>query len=223
MVLVPIPSSASTATVCRANPFRVAVYEYLRSGALDAETKESALRKDSIVEVLGWPLQDRFRGHKLFAYPRNLRHDEYEIVAVDNEFHVWPLADRREFNELLQREGIRVLSESDALLTAQLFLKVYFVSQVIDYGWELGVNVVSSLDEIDFTSDEERREFEREITIARPLLTKQGSVFEYVLYSWKRFGSGLLSKHIVRIDENGIQDLDSRGLKNDVGRWRGLR
>jgi hypothetical protein len=202
-----------------------AVYDYIRysSPKLDGFERELVLGERAVKEIRGWPFQDRLTHHRLFSYPKgNLQHGAY-IVAVDDRLLVTELDGIDDFNEILRKEGIRILTEEDASRAAQLFLKTYFSSGSLYYGYDLGVNVINSVDDIKFASIAERDAIARSYKICPPVLTRRGTRYSYVLWSWQMSGNGLLATHEVILDEKRVVDLKTERLKSMVGEWMGDR
>mgnify|MGYP001142147973 CR=1 FL=1 len=210
----------------RQDPPIEAVYDYVhyQFPGLCMEERDAILRDHLVKEIQGWPFQDRIRDHRLFAFPKgtNPMHGMY-LLTVDKGLTVWPLRDQRDFNELLQVEGIRIESKEDALDAAQLFLKCSRIRNVLYLGYNLGVNVIESVDDIKFETDAEKVALSKEFVVRPPQLTKEGECFHYTLFSWEPEGSGALERHDLLIDDKGIVKSTSVLLRNRVGSWVGER
>jgi len=222
----PSTSEIVPAGEARQDPAINAVYDYVQYQfpGLGKEERDAILRDHLVTEIQGWPFQAHIKEHRLFAFPKgtNPMHGIY-LLTVDKKLTVWPLRDRRDFNELLQLEGIRIESKEDALDAAQLFLKCFRVRNVLYLGYKLGVNVIASVDDIKFKTEAEKVALSREFTVRPPQLTKDGEGFHYTLFSWEPEGSGALERHDLLMDDKGIVKSTSVLLRNRVGSWVGER
>jgi len=203
-----------------------AVFDYVKSTCpyLTQPERAEILRARSVREVKDWPFQDRLQRHRLFVFPNGWTFNEgATIVAVGDDLLPFPIDDARDFNELLQKEGILVRAAEEARKAAELFLKCYRVKYVLDHGLELGVNVIQSPDDILFRDEIEKAALTKEIQIEPPKLIGSVGKWRFRFYSWEKEGSGLLEKHEIVISQRAIVEYTTTPLKGDVGMWSGVR
>ena len=207
------------------DPVLEAVYDYLQASAPDLTDleKEVLCRERRVEEITGWPFQDRLKHHRLFYYPKtNLQSGVY-IVSVDAKKSVTALDDIDDFNRILQDECVHIRTAEDAAWIAQLFLKVYYSWGSLYLGYELGVNVIREIDDIEFADETERDTIVSECHVLPPSIEDQNGTFTYRLWSWEKDGSGRLETHEVVVNETGIVTLKRTFVKGGVGLWVGLR
>lgn len=202
-----------------------AVYDYVRYSAPDLELfeREWVVRERLVKEIRGWPFQDKLQHHRLFSYPKgsNFQHGAY-IVAVDDRQLITEFNDIEDFNDLLRREAVRIISADDAERVAQLFLKTYYAAGSLYYGCDLGVCVITSVDDIKFSNRREHDEIARSYKIEPPTLARHDTEYVYVLWSWQETG-GVLARDTVILDDKRVVDHKEERLKAMVGDWVGER
>jgi hypothetical protein len=208
----------------RSDVFQAAVYDYIARDdpSLTPEERQQVLEDHLVQEVTGWPFQERIKNHRLYAYQRGSSTHAFTLVSVDAKQFVSPLSDQSAFNVLLREEGILIKNDEDAEGFAQLFLTCYFVTQVVDFRWELGVNVVRSVDDISFRNRSEKKQLAKVLDIRPPELTREGSLYHYVVYGWEKIGTGSVFRYRVVLDAKGITGYKRTKIKADIGRYENL-
>jgi len=208
------------------DPYVSAVYDYVSGTCpfLQQTQRDDILQGQLVREIKDWPLQERLRRHRLFVFPLGSSFNRgASLVAVGDDFVPFPVDDVRDFNELLQKEGILIHGPQEARAVAELFLKCYRVNYVFNYGYDLGVNVVRSIEDIKFKSEIEKVEFGQKFQIEPPTILSKGEGYRFVFYSWEREGSGRFERNEVFINPKGIKDYRTIFLKGGVGMWHGAR
>jgi len=143
----------------------------------------------------------------------------YRLVAVDNSLAVWEIKDRDDFNQLLRREGVLIKTAEEASLAAQLFLSATRIGYLLDYGWELGVNVVRSPEDITYRDKADRERLIRTVQLQAPKASARDDGYEFSLYAWEKVGSGAVKRYRVLLSERGVMELPIDHVLGDVGAW----
>ncbi len=210
----------------KGDAYQQAVYEYVnkRCQNLSESQRDEITKGNSVREIAKWPLQEKLHRHRLFVFPRGANFNRGAmLVAVSENLLPFELHSMRDINELLQKEGIRILEREDALEVGEFFLRCYGVSNVFDYGYESGVNVVRSVEDIQFERDEDKVSMAKELRIEPPKVTVGSGGFHYILYSWDRYNSGRVERQEITIDSRGIQGFKTTLVKAGVGKWEPYR
>jgi hypothetical protein len=207
------------------DPQLAAVQKYIRYGDVDLgqEERTEILDEGLIREVKGWPFQDKLKEHRLFAFQRGWNKQNFTLVAVEKSGLVSEIKDKEGFDRLLISENVQIATADDARDAAQLFLNCYRVTKVLYYNWELGINVVRTVDDIEFDDPKEKVETASQVKIQPPALTKESDGYRYLLYGWDRVGSGGLWRYEILIDRNGVKDYRRTLILGEVGAWRAIQ
>lgn len=181
-----------------------------------------ALRRANfgIEEVKEWPFLREIRWHRLYAFQEFEMDDSgYAVVAVDDSGFVQLIDSEKSFNLLLSDEGIRIKDKRQARAIAESWLRLRYYRGFKDLGWEHGLNVIGSLDDIECERSEACEkalvalESTGRIQIQGPQTTRIGEKYHYCAYSWSPY-SRVLSLLEIVLTADGIVKIN----KTEVGR-----
>ena len=205
----------------RLEAYRKAVVEHFETVArvVTPEERMGVPRTVEAREVNGWPFQEQLRDHVLLVAVVKDGYTRYSLVAVDRHLGVWVVKDRDGFNNLLRREGILIKNEDDASLAAQLFLSATRIGYLLGSGWELGVNVIRSPDDIIYRDASDRERLIRSVQLQPPRVSPLKDGYEYSVYAWEKMGSGAVQRYRVLLSDRGVKELAIDHLLGNVGAW----
>lgn len=209
---------------CAIEAYRKAVLAHFETTGrvVTSEEKLGVPRTVEVREISGWPFQNRIQGHVLMVATVKAGYARYRLVAVDNEFAVWEIRDKDDFNQLLQREGILIKGAEDASSAAQLFLSATRIGYLVDSGWELGVNVVRVPEDITYRDAADRERLVRSVQLQGPKVSAVRDGYEFSVYAWEKVGSGAVKRYRVLLSDRGVKDLIIDHVIGNVGTWEPL-
>lgn len=176
------------------------------------------LREPSWAESAGL-----FPGDRFFYFSTSFSSQTFGLVVVDQDCKVMNLGDKSHVEEFLGSRQLHIDDAEEATALATMILRLCHVSAVFGQSYSEGVNIISTLDEVAFTSEDEQQRISALLRVVPPKMELHEDGFTYRFFSWNKLGNGNIYENVLHLDRARHITKSKVLLSSKVGDWRGLR